>query len=124
MEYTSNRILYSDETISSNRAAFTLFPEKEHTAEAIFGAVSEIRNNPDMASWQLATEYDRDQLYITMIFRNALIRLFSRYEINVPAELIPKKGTKELRQSSIYKNMYLISGKGPGMSKWQSTVRN
>jgi len=47
MEYTSNRILYLGETISSNGAALTLFPEKEHTAEVIFGAVSEIRNNRD-----------------------------------------------------------------------------
>ncbi|TKT84899.1 hypothetical protein [Dyadobacter frigoris] len=59
-------------------------------------AVNEIKNNRDMVSWRVATENDRDQFYITMIFRSALIRAFRWYEINVPAELIRserRKGT-------------------------------
>jgi|GEM_PF-1787494 len=88
MEYTSNGIMYLDDIVSSTGAVFTLFPEEPHTKEDILMAVNEIQNNRDMVSWRVATENDRDQLYITMIFRSPLIRTFRWYEISVPLELI------------------------------------
>jgi hypothetical protein len=96
MEYTSNGIMYLDDIVSSTGAVFKLFTGVPPTKEDILMAVIEIQNNRDMGSWQVATENDRDQLYITMIFRNPLIRAFRWYEINVPAELIRserRKGT-------------------------------
>lgn len=96
MEYTSNGIMYLDDIVSGSGAAFILFPEQPHTKEDILMAVNEIKNNRDMVSWQVATENDRDQLYMTMIFKSPLIRAFRWYEINVPAELIRlerRKGT-------------------------------
>ncbi|GLU56239.1 hypothetical protein [Dyadobacter frigoris] len=47
-----------------------------------------------MVSWQLATENDRDQLYITMIFRNPQIRTFRWFEINMPVVLIREERRK------------------------------
>lgn len=94
MEYTSNGIMYLDEIVSSTGAVFTLFPQELHSKEDILMAVNEIQNSRDMVSWQVATENDWDQLYITMIFRNPLIRSFRWYEINVPVELIRSERQK------------------------------
>lgn len=96
MEYTSNGIMFLEDIVSSSGATFTLLADKQHTREDILAAANEIKNNRDMVSWKVATENDRDQLYITMIFRNPLIRSFRWYEINVPVELIRserRKGT-------------------------------
>jgi hypothetical protein len=96
MENTSNGIMFLENMISSSGAAFTLFPEEQHTREDILAAVNEISRNRDMVRWHIATAYDRDQLYITMIFKSPLIRSFRWYEINVPEKLIRsqrRKGT-------------------------------
>lgn len=94
MEYTSNGIMYLEDIVSSSGATFTVFADKQRPREDILAAVNEIKNNRDMVSWKVATENDRDQLYITMIFRNPLIRSCRWYEINVPAQLIREERRK------------------------------
>jgi hypothetical protein len=107
MESTSNGIMFLEDIVSINGAAFTLFPESSRTQQDIQAAVNEIKGNRDMIAWHIATEHDRDQHYITLIFRSPLIRKLRWYEINMPAKLIR---TERIKGTSVegYIKQYVL----------------
>lgn len=95
-DYTSNGIAFTEEISSPDGASFILFPEAIHTTVDIKRAIAEIKYNRDVIHLHVATEEDRDRLYISKVFRNPLVHEYRWYEINVDPNLIRnerRKGT-------------------------------
>ncbi len=81
LETTTNGINFSDTLVSSEGAAFILYPSKEHTQEQINQAKRELRNSRDVVSLKIADCGDLDYLYKSEIFRHKDTRSLKWYEI-------------------------------------------
>lgn len=95
-EKTSNGIAYTEEVISYNGAEFILFPEAHHTPEEIEQAKQELKYSRDVTRISMATDSDRDGLYIKEIFRCPATAPLRWFQINVNPTLVRserKKGT-------------------------------
>lgn len=104
-EYTTNGIMFTEDIISINGAAFVLFPEPQHTKEQLKQAIAEIKDNRDAVSIIIANDEQRDDLYLTTIFRNPAVHHLRWYEINCDKDLIRRervKGTPPETYISLY----------------------
>lgn len=80
-ETTPNGIEFSEELVSSEGAAFILYPKETDTEEMIAAAKSYLKNARDVVSLRVASEEDLDDLYKSLYFRDPRTRELKWYQI-------------------------------------------
>ena len=93
---TSNGIPFTEDIVSSQGAAFVLFPTPQNTKEDIDKAKSEIRDQRDAVRISIANDEDLDDRYKSAYFRDPRTKELKWYQIEQDEKLIRrerKKGT-------------------------------
>lgn len=104
-EYTNTGMKYTSYLMGSRGAGFILFPDPEHNSQQITAAIAELRATRDLIRVRIATEDDRDFIYMREIFRQPGVPGLRWYQINTDAKLIRRerlKGTSPKKYADTY----------------------
>jgi len=93
-ETTTNGIKYTEDIVSSQGAAFILYPDANHTSEDVKNAKDEIRRNRDVVYMRVASEYDRNEAYKAEVFRIPATRPLKWYEIEQDEDVLQRERLK------------------------------
>lgn len=80
-ERTRNGIRYTESLAGSDGMGFILFPSDGDTPDRVAAAVQELRRERDVVALRVATPDDRDEDYVTEIFRQPAVKHLRWYEI-------------------------------------------
>lgn len=108
METTSNGIMFSEDIISINGAAFMLYPAANHTKADIDKAKRELRDQRDVVRLEIANEEDRDELYRAEIFQVPETKSLKWYEINAEDRKLLRKERKAGLTPTQYVQKYVL----------------
>ena len=107
LERTKNGLLYSWDLVSSEGAAFILYPTPSHSQAEINAAEREIRHTQDVVRIHVANEDDRDYLYKTYIFEQPETKPLKWYEIEQDPEILRRERVKGTTPEAYVKNIVL-----------------
>lgn len=93
-EKTSNGIAYTSQAISYNGADFVLYPGPHHTEEDIKKAKEELFRSRDVVRIALASDSDRDGLFIKEVFMCPAVVPLRWFQININHQLIRSERLK------------------------------
>lgn len=106
-EYTTTGMKFTSYLMGSNGAGFILFPDPQHNSQQITAAIAELRNTRDLIRVRIASEDDRDMMYLREIYRQPEVRPLRWYQINTDPKLIRRERLKGTSAAEYVKNNVL-----------------
>lgn len=91
---TPNGVPFTEDTHGPHGAAFVVYPLPYHTEEDIKKAKQWLRNQKDVVSLKIASDYEWDDIYKSAYFRDPRVRPLKWYQIEQDEKLIRKERKK------------------------------